>query len=61
MQSGTDHGVDSVSADQRVAFGGAAVVEPQDCARAYGLASDGPASQTKRAGCSRRHRIRQDT
>src|SRR5450631_4050893 len=61
MQSCTDRGVDSVGADQCVAFGGAAVVEPQDDARSYGLASHGPMSQTKRAGCSRRHRIRQDT
>src|SRR5687767_11526201 len=61
MQSCTHHGVDPVGANQRVAFGGAAVIEPQDYARSYGLASDSPMSQTKRAGDSRRHRIRQDT
>ena len=61
MQSCTDRGVDSVGTDQRVAFGGAAVVEPQDYALSYGLASDGLMSETKRAGCSHRHRIRQNT
>jgi len=61
MQSRTDHGVDSVGADQRVALGSAAVVEPQDYALSYGLASHGLVSETKRAGYSRRQRIRQDT
>jgi hypothetical protein len=55
MQSCTDRGVDSVGADQRVAFGGAAVVEPQHDALTYGLASDGLMSETKRAGCNHRH------
>ena len=36
--------MDAVGADQRVAFSGAAVVEPQNYALSYGLASHGPMS-----------------
>ena len=59
MQSGADHGMNPVRADQPVAFRGAAVIEPKDNALADDLETHGAMSQAECARRSRRNRIGQ--